>query len=131
MRNNIFALSKKGQICVIKRKIIINAFTRNIVVSKNAAIYNRVKTGLFRDNENLYWDYCRKFNIFSSGIDYYDFWEVHPYPLMMIEGYYKNAVVKDPLFADIDNLDFTVCPNSPALDMGFVPWDYSAAGIQI
>lgn len=55
--------------------------------------------------------------------------EVLLYPLMRYYGYNSNAVIKDPLFADADKLDFTVCPNSPAVKIGFAPWDYSAAGI--
>ncbi len=130
VRNNIFALSSDGQVVVDKKEDHISMyFSHNIVVSRYAAIYNRVKLGVFKDNENLYWDYCRKANIFSSGMEKYYVSEVILYPLMKIEGYYNNCVVKDPLFADIDKLDFTVCPNSPALAMGFVPWDYSAAGI--
>ena len=130
VRNNIFALNGDGQVVVDKKEDHISMyFTHNIVVSRAQPIYNRVKRDEFKDNENLYWDICLRTGIFSSGMQNYQFWETKIYPLVKLEGYYCNATVKDPLFADIDKLDFTVCPNSPALLMNFVPWDYSDAGI--
>ncbi len=131
VQNNIFVLNEDGQVVVDKKEDHHSMhFTHNIVVSRYQAIYNRVKTDEFTDDANLYWDYSRKANIFSSGMEKYYMSEVLIYPLMRYYGYYNNCVVKNPLFADVDNLDFTVCPNSPAIKMGFVPWDYSIAGIR-
>ena len=39
-----------------------------------------------------------------------------------------DGQVADPLFVDPDSNDFRLKPNSPALEMGFVPFDYSIAG---
>lgn len=39
-----------------------------------------------------------------------------------------GAVVADPLFADPDQRDFTLAADSPALKVGFKPFDVSAAG---
>ena len=43
-------------------------------------------------------------------------------------GYYNNAVIADPLFADPFNGDFTLAENSPAWDIGFEPIDMSDVG---
>ena len=37
--------------------------------------------------------------------------------------------VADPKFVDPDANDFRLQPDSPALKMGFVPFDYSRAGV--
>jgi hypothetical protein len=47
---------------------------------------------------------------------------------MTIKGFYKNAVVADPLFADPFNGDFTLPENSPVWDLGFEPIDVSDVG---
>ena len=49
----------------------------------------------------------------------------------MAKGYYNNAVFADPLFKDAANRDFTLATNSPALDAGFVPFEYNAGTITL
>ncbi|AQT70019.1 Pectate lyase superfamily protein [Anaerohalosphaera lusitana] len=44
-------------------------------------------------------------------------------------GHDKNSIVADPLFADIENFDFHLKENSPALEIGFKPFDYTKAGV--
>ncbi|MGI6401263.1 MAG: right-handed parallel beta-helix repeat-containing protein [Thermoguttaceae bacterium] len=41
-----------------------------------------------------------------------------------------DGQVADPLFVDPDSNDFRIKPGSPALEMGFVPFDYSQAGVE-
>jgi hypothetical protein len=43
-------------------------------------------------------------------------------------GHDKNSVVADPLFVDVKKDNFALKPNSPALKLGFVPFDVSKAG---
>jgi hypothetical protein len=44
-------------------------------------------------------------------------------------GYDKHSVIADPLFVDPRNNDYRLQPNSPALKIGFQPFDYSQAGV--
>ncbi len=41
----------------------------------------------------------------------------------------QHSVIADPLFVDAGNLDFHLKPNSPALTLGFEPFDYTQAGV--
>jgi hypothetical protein len=41
----------------------------------------------------------------------------------------KNSIIADPLFVDPENGDFRLQPDSPALKIGFKPFDYSKAGV--
>jgi hypothetical protein len=40
-----------------------------------------------------------------------------------------HSVIADPLFVDVDNHDFHLKPESPALALGFKPFDYTQAGV--
>ena len=45
------------------------------------------------------------------------------------EGHDLHSKFADPLFRDPKNGDWRLAPNSPALAMGFVPWDWTFAGV--
>ena len=55
-----------------------------------------------------------------------DFFERKSMVIMTARGYYNNAVFADPMFRDPENRDFTLALNSPALEAGFVPFEYNA-----
>jgi hypothetical protein len=38
----------------------------------------------------------------------------------------KNSLIADPLFVAPERGDFRLCPRTPAAQIGFEPWDFSA-----
>lgn len=127
VRNNIFAMNEEGQIRVSRKEEHTSIFlTGNIIVSKNATMYTSVEKGKFIDDGNLYWDYQRKSCVLSgNSVKIKD--RIYRWG-MVCRGYYVNGVFADPLFADIENRDFTLLSNSPAKTIGFNEWDYHRAG---
>ena len=126
VRNNIFAFGGEGQF-IITRNEDHNSLTltNNILVGDNTLMYkNSVKRNWFKDDSNLYWDYKNGGNVYSG--DSMKLVERHTLVIMTARGYYNNAVFEDPLFRDIENRDFTLAENSPALKAGFVPFAYDA-----
>ena len=130
IKNNIFALSKEGQIRS-SRKEDHNEFylKNNIIVSDNALMYSQTVEGKFIDSSNLYWDYTNGKNVISSTASDLKFKNRLHKMVMEKMGYYNDAVYADPLFRDPMNFDFTLADNSPTLEeIGFEPWNYNTAG---
>ena len=46
------------------------------------------------------------------------------------DAYDANSIVADPLFVDVDNGDYRLKPDSPALKLGFEPIDISRIGVR-
>lgn len=125
VRNNIFALSGDGQLRV-SRKEEHNSLTleRNIFLSDDSPIYCSVKRDKNKDNGNLYWDYTNKALVMSSKGEGLGCSERLNRIEMAYLGYYVNGTFADPMFRDAAHGDFTLADNSPALEIGFEPWDY-------
>jgi len=124
VRNNIFAFSGEGQVRVSRKEDHTSIFLeKNIIVSDGQPIYTSVNKGKFQDDGNLCYDYADPGRLFSGdGLDM-------AIPKMRRMGYYKNALVADPLFKDAAGRDFTLAVNSPAIEkLGFEVWDYGEAG---
>ena len=149
-RNNIFAFSKLAGVnlnCAITNPIVSRGvwfdfppkgrtFMNNIVVTDNVPIFRdgfkkHEKMGKnLRADLNLYWDY-------SKGKDAVIHRLVPPLveakDTLMDEyqrtlGVDRHSLVLDPLFKDVENRDFTLAEDSPALDINFVPIDISDVG---
>ena len=126
VRNNIFAFGGEGAF-IITRHEEHNSLTanNNIFVTDDAVMYAfNTKKDWFVDDGNLYWDYERGGKVLSGTST--EIGERKSLIVMTAQGYYNNAVYKDPLFKDAANRDFTLAENSPALEAGFVPFEYDA-----
>lgn len=136
VRNNIFAFGKNG--CVKSSRVedhVSFRLEKNILVNDFAPIYFSGGNDSFTDDSNLMWDYELAGNVISLQSAFEDMDERQlalaikkNFKQMTIKGFYKNAVVADPLFADPFNGDFTLPENSPVWDLGFEPIDVSDVG---
>ena len=126
VRNNIFAFGGEGAFIVTKHEEHNSlTLTNNIFVVDDAPVYSfDTEKDWFVDDSNLYWDYKRGGNVYSG--DNTKLFERKSLVILTAQGYYNNAVYADPLFKDAENRDFTLAENSPALEAGFVPFEYDA-----
>ena len=127
IRNNIFAFGTDGAMRITRNEEHNSLFwENNILVTDDAVMYkDTTDSDWFVDNNNLYFDYSRKLVFSGSSSRLGDTGRVG-IPCMVARGYYNNAVFSDPLFRDAFNRDFTLAENSPAIEMGFVPFSYNA-----
>ncbi len=126
VKNNIFAFGGEGAFIITKNEEHNSlTATNNIFVVDNATMYAfDVERDWFVDDSNLYWDYDRGGNVYSGHTT--SLFDRMNIVSIMTKGYYNNGIFNDPLFKDPANRDFTLATNSPALDIGFEPWEYCA-----
>jgi hypothetical protein len=121
IRNNILAFSKLYQVQATRVEGHLSfTFEKNIVYYDTGTLlsgpWNKVKLNM--DN-NCYW---------AVGSDV-SFIGKSPPDWIKETGHDKNSIIADPLFVDTKNYDFHLKPNSPALKIGFKPFDYTKAGV--
>ncbi len=119
--NNILAYSETPQI-VRSREEDHNSFIfeRNIVLFDNGNLLGSTwKNGNWIIDHNLYWDTSGKALEFSGRT--LEQWRA--------EGHDLHSLVADPKLANPAARDFHLAPDSPALSLGFQPFDYSKAGL--
>jgi len=121
VRNNIFAFSRTGEIARYREEDHLSfTFERNIVYSTTGYFLLGGWTGgNYQIRDNLYWD--------TSTLEP-DFGDVD-FEEWQALGRDENSVIADPLFVDPPSLDFRLRPESPALKLGFQPFDPSQAGL--
>ena len=127
IRNNIFAFGGEGAFIITKNEEHNSlTATNNIFVTDNKATMYAfdVAKDWFVDDSNLYWSYDRGGKVLSGHTS--KLFDRISLVSVVAKGYYNNAVFKDPLFKDAANRDFTLAENSPALEIGFVPFEYDA-----
>ena len=126
IRNNIFAFGGKGAFIVTRHEDHNSlTATNNIMVTDDNPMYAfDTKKDWFRDDSNLYWDYDRGGKVLSGHTT--KLFDRDSLVIVKARGYYNNAVFMDPLFKDPANRDFTLAENSPALEIGFKPFEYKA-----
>ncbi len=125
IRNNIFAWNSKVGAVRLSRKAVNDIpcslnFVNNIVVVREGPLVSKGARGVAGIwAGNLWYDYSG-----NPVLDQLD-WQKWAECGKEVLGKYA-----DPLFLDPFKFDFRLKPESPALAMGFRPWDYSAAGVR-
>lgn len=129
-RNNISAFNAEGQVSPgLRDETHITAvYYNNIYLTDNGApIYIYMKdSSHFSDNNNLMWDYSngkKLYFCYGSNLN-----EAVLKSYAELDGCINNPTFKDPMFVDAKSFNFKLSPDSPALETGFVEWDYTKAG---
>jgi hypothetical protein len=130
IRNNIFALSVSHALWPYSEKRP-SAFRRNIVYLTQGALLIPLGERSLKErlaakeppgdwDENLYWH--------TGGADQLRFYR-HTFAEWQALGLDRHSRVADPRFLDAIGHDFRLHPDSPALPLGFQPFDISQAGL--
>ena len=125
IRNNIFAFNRKLGAVRMYRAAVFDVpcslhFVNNIVYGESGPLVGkgvRNVGGVWANN--LWFDVRGKEHAEFDGLGW-DAWAA--------SGKETGGVFADPLFADQRHSDFTLSAESPALKLGFKPFDYSRAG---
>ena len=121
VRNNILAFSKEQQLQASRVEDHLSfTLENNIVYFKTGILlagrWNEVK---FNGGNNCF------FNAAGEPFDFagktLDQWQQ--------AGHEKGSIIADPKFKDPDAYDFHLAEDSPALKLGFKPFDYTKAGV--
>jgi len=121
IRNNILAFSKLHQVQATRVEQHLSfTFENNIVYYDTGVLLSgRWKEVKVRMRNNCYWDASGK-DVDFVGLTLADWRKM---------GRDEKSIIADPLFVDPENCDFRLKPNSPAVKLGFKPFDYSKAGV--
>nr|MCU0983031.1 DUF5123 domain-containing protein [Pirellulaceae bacterium] len=130
VRNNIFAMSADYGLWPYSEKRP-NTFERNIVYLTQGTLlipYGErslkerlaAKEPLGQWDKNVYWH--------TGGADRLQFYR-RSFADWQALGLDRNSRIADPQFADADAHDFRLQPGSPALELGFQPFDISTVGL--
>ncbi len=122
IRNNIMVCSREHQIQATRVEQHLSfTFEKNIVYWETGPLLAGpwTKITINMDN-NCYWNAAGK-RITFAGLSL-DQWQQQ-------QKHDQHSIIADPLFVDPKNLDFHLKPDSPALKLGFEPFDYTKAGV--
>jgi len=121
VRNNIFALSQTGEVARYREEDHASFFfERNIVYSTTGyLLLGNWGNGNYRMDHNVFWDTT------TTDPDFHD----QSFEDWQALGRDENSVVADPLFMDAAAFDFRLKPDSPALKIGFKPFDVRDVGL--
>ncbi|MDE2127607.1 MAG: right-handed parallel beta-helix repeat-containing protein [Armatimonadetes bacterium] len=121
--NNIFAFSATGQ---LQRSLAEShrSFTleHNIVIWNGSGplLYGNWHDGAYTADHNLYWNTGQRAVLFEG----------HTLAQWQALGHEAGSIVADPLFVNASAGDFDLRAGSPAPAIGFVPFDWRAAGVR-
>ncbi len=122
VRNNILAFSMDGQIQRSRPEDHVSfIFENNIVIWKDGPL---VAAGSLNDERvtmrnNVYW------NTAGQPVEF----QGQTLAQRQERGLDKGSIVADPQFVDAAGLDFRLAPESPAVKLGFKPFDFTKAGL--
>jgi len=121
IRNNILAFSKLHQIQATRVEEHLSfTFENNIVYwTEGPLLSGRWKEVNIVMDKNCYWNAAGE-DIKPAGLSLEQWRQL---------GRDKNSIIADPMFVDPDRYDFRLDPNSPAIELGFKPFDYTQAGV--
>ncbi|MFV1968942.1 MAG: right-handed parallel beta-helix repeat-containing protein, partial [Pirellulaceae bacterium] len=121
IENNVFAYSMDGQLQRSRVEPHLSfLFRHNIVYWDGGRLFH----GSWKDDQvtleqNLYWDASGEPVLFE-GLTFQAWQKLGKDP---------GSKVADPKFVDPGRGDFRLQPDSPATEIGFVPFDYTKAGV--
>lgn len=121
VRNNILAFSRIHQLQATRAEPHRSfTFENNIVYwNQGALLAGRWNELNFVSRNNCFWN--------SAGAPF-DF-AGHSLAQWQAAGHEIDSVIADPKFADAAKYDFHLAEQSPAIKLGFQPFDYSKAGV--
>ena len=123
IRNNVLAFATEQQLQRTRSEPHTSfTFERNIVYWDNDSplLGSNWKDNNFKMDNNVYWQAVGKPILFPGGLTL-DTWREE-------RGQDQHSIVADPLFVDPQRGDFHLKPDSPALKVGFQPFDDTKAG---
>ena len=122
IRNNILVNSMIHQVQATRIESHLSfTFEKNIVYWETGPLLAGpwTKITINMDN-NCYWNTAGKAVPFANlSLEQWRQQQKHD----------EHSIIADPLFVDPKNLDFHLKPDSPALKLGFEPFDYTKAGV--
>jgi hypothetical protein len=120
VRNNILAYSMDGQVQRSRREPHKSfTFTRNVVLWRESELFSRPTTDeRVEFHHNLYWKGGK--SIRFNGLTFEEWRKL---------GKGDGSIIADPQFVDPEGGDWRLRPGSPARKVGFVPFDYTKAGV--
>jgi len=108
VRNNIFAFNNGSLKQTKPENHRSFTFTRNIVIWNHGPLTVGNWSGGYEMHHNLWWQSRgKRFDAPKND---------------------RDSIVADPMFVDAEKLDFRLKDGSPALKIGFKPFDYTKAG---
>jgi len=122
IQNNIFAFATQQQLQRTRTEPHLSFwFERNIVYwTKGPLLGSNWNDNNFKLDDNVYWNAAGQPVTFFNGLDLAKWRKDRNQDL--------HSVIADPLFVDAAKDDFHLKPDSPALKLGFKPFDYTKAG---
>jgi parallel beta-helix repeat protein len=123
VRNNIFAFNREWQLMRTRaEQHVAFTFENNIVYYDSGRLLGSDWSGTgFRMDRNLYWDARGEPVTFANNT--LEAWRQR--------GHDVASIVADPLFVNPGNFDFRLRRGSPALRLGFRPFDMRTVGLRV